>query len=225
MSIICPNCNKTLNDNAKFCHYCGGKISGSATVPPKSTIQNGGSVSGYSQKHTYVHSNQGTPVPQELADQVVDPGEKMIACLKDSAAKTFVTGNGIGTNKIFFTNKRFYAKTNQFSLRSGIFTNNFVVDLADISGTQILHRNPIGSLLGACLFLILGFIASAISSQPAMIGIGIVVAIICGINFFIKRGTYLQISYPGNFMDLSVKMYRYNTVMEFQKKLRATISK
>lgn len=226
MSTTCPKCKKTLNDNAKFCHYCGGKITGGATTTTKNIYQNtgSGSSSGYYQKQSYVPPNSGTSIPKELIDQVVDPSEKMIACLKDSAVKTFVSGGGIGTNKIFFTNKRFYAKTNQISLRKGIVTNNFVVDLVDITGTQILHQNPIGSLIMAGLTLIFGLAAAALF-DPFIGLIGVLVAIVCCIQFFLKRGTYLQISYPGNFMNLSVKMYPYTTVMEFQKRLRATINK
>lgn len=233
MSVICPNCQKSLNDGTKFCHFCGSKIS------VNSQYQQGGHYAGsgsnrqttqFSGGGTYQKSvsyGGGSPIPQELMNQVVDSGERMIAFLGDSAVKTLVTGGGIGTNRIFFTDRRFYAKSNHFSLKKGIITNNLIVDLQEISGSSILHINPIGKLILAVLLFLAG-VLFVDQGLPVPKGTGVVIGIILGvvfvISYFLKKGTYLRISYPGDSTDLSVKMYSYNKILEFHKKLRSAIN-
>lgn len=233
MSTICPNCKKTLNDGTKFCHFCGSKISVNSQYQQSTKYKSGGTYQQNSQFSggTYqqtVSNGGGNPVPQGLLDQIVDSNERMIASLGDSFAKTLITGGGIGTNRIFFTDKRFYAKTNHFSLRKGIITSNLIVDLKAISGSSILHINPIGKLvLAGLLFLLCVLFLDKILYVPNEIGIvtGIILAIVFVISYFLKRGTYLRVSYPGDSTDLSVKMYSYSTILEFHKKLRSAINK
>lgn len=233
MSTICPNCKKTLNDSTKFCHFCGSKISVNSQYQQSAKYMSGGTnqqnsqFSGGTYQQTVSYGG-GNPVPQGLLNQVVDSKERMIASLGDSFAKTLVTGGGIGTNRIFFTDKRFYAKTNHFSLRNGIITNNLIVDLQSISGSSILHINPIGKLvLAGLLFLIcVLFLDKFLPIQNgAGFVVGIILAVVFIISYFLKRGTYLRVSYPGDSTDLSVKMYSYNTILEFHKKLRSAINK
>ena len=41
----------------------------------------------------------------------------------------------------------------------------------------------------------------------------------CGLFIFFSKGTYLQIAYPGDVTEVSVKMYSYTAVTDFIKKL------
>ncbi len=225
MSTICPNCKKTVADGTKFCLFCGSRIpSGAAYSAAGFNQQQRAQYSGGSNTYRTASSASGTPVPPELSEQVVDSNERLIALLSDSVAKTFVTGGGIGKNQIFFTNKNFYAKTNRFTLRKGIVTSNFIVDLQSISGSSILHKNPVVILFFAITFLLSAFIG-LLAQEPASAGACIVLTIILGIWYFLRKGTYLRVSFPGESRELSVKMYNYETVMAFHKKLRSVINR
>lgn len=200
MSKTCPNCKKNIPDGTVFCTYCGSKVlNGSGT-------SNGGSNSNYSGGNT-ANWAMGKSIPEEFKELIVQSDEQYIAGLKDSAVKTFASGNGIGTNKIFFTNKRFYGKTNHFSLKNGIKTDNFIIPLENITGINIVHSNPIQWIVAAIISIIT-----------------IILPIIFIIGYFVRKGTYLEIAYPGNVAKFSVKMYQYNTIIDFQKKLSKAIN-
>ena len=69
---------------------------------------------------------------------------------------------------MFFTNKRFYAKENRFTL-VGLDTKNTIVELQEISGTQILHENPISYFIWGGLLLIFNLIIGAIAGGEAFV--------------------------------------------------------
>ena len=202
MSKICPNCNKPIPDGTTFCVYCGAKVS------------QGGSGGMNYQNIQPPHSPVGGNIPQELQEIVVDRNERYIDGLNDSAIKTFATGGGFGTNKIFFTNKRFYAKMNRFSFRKGIGTSNYIIPIDDITGVHLIHSNPIQWIIMAVISLIIGFVGV----WPAFFSV-----VVFSVIYFFSKGTYMEVAYLGTVTELSVKMYKYNTVLDFQKKLSATI--
>lgn len=212
MSIICSNCNKQLNDGTKFCYYCGGMVTGSSKTGSNVTSSGG-----------YAYRAPHRKIPPEFAGMVIDSDESLIDCLQDGVVKNVVAGGGLATTKVFFTDQRFYAEARQFTFKKGLCTDIIVANLSDISGTQISHRNPIGSLLMAGLVFLLSILLAAISGGAELFLTGLFLVILLVVNFLLKKGTCLTISYPGNTVDISVKMYSYDRVTEFHKKLRASL--
>jgi len=201
MSKTCPKCKKVNNDNMTFCAACGAKLpTQNASSPPPG-------------QKTYQGS---TSIPQELKSIVIESTEQLKCILSNSVAQTFASGGGFGTSKIFFTNKRFYAKVNSFSIRKGITTDNIIVPLENISGTKIVHKNPIVWIILAALSII-----PVVIEYPQ----ALILTAIFAIMFFVQRGTYLSISHPGATEELKVSMYSYENVTTFQKQLSLEINR
>ena len=213
MSKYCPKCGNVLNDDAVYCNKCGHQFS---------TQQN-------YQQQNYQQQNyqQGASVPR-AGEIIVDSDEKVVMCLQNSYAQTMVTDLNVGSTSVFFTNKRFYAKENRFTLGRGLETKNTVVRLSEISGTQILHENPFQLFIWAGLVFLFGIIFGAIIDEAALVaGVisGIFWAGIFTLLYFLRRGTYLLVSFPGDTVKIRVKMYNYNSVVTFIRGLQSYIAK
>ena len=213
MSKYCPKCGNVLNDDAVYCNKCGHQFS---------TQQN-------YQQQNYQQQNyqQGASVPR-AGEIIVDSDEKVVMCLQNSYAQTMVTDLNVGSTSVFFTNKRFYAKENRFTLGRGLETKNTVVRLSEISGTQILHENPFQLFIWAGLVFLFGIIFGAIIDEAALVaGVisGIFWAGIFTLLYFLRRGTYLLVSFPGDTVKIRVKMYNYNSVVTFLRGLQSYIAK
>ena len=204
MGKYCPNCKNIIADNALFCNYCG------------ANFQNGTADHGY---------QQASYAPGGIESMVIEPDEKIVAVLQNSYMASAMAEGTLGSAKIFFTNKRFYAKQNIFTLSKGLDTRNVFVDLKDISGSSILHRNPIQLLILGGLFFLFDVILGAVVGEPAAIVVGLFWTALFVVSYFLKRGTYLSISYPGETAVLHIKRYSYKDVMAFNKVLRSYVTR
>ena len=149
---------------------------------------------------------------------IVDSDEQIVMNLQNSYVSTMAADGSIGSTRVFFTNKRFYAKENRFTLSRGLDTKNTIVELQEISGTQILHENPISYFIWGGLLLIFNLIIGAIAGGEALVGAlisGLFYAGLFTLLYFLRRGTYLLISFAGETVKLRVKMYNYNSVVTF----------
>ena len=146
----------------------------------------------------------------------------------NSYVSTMAADGSIGSTRVFFTNKRFYAKENRFTLSRGLDTKNTIVELQEISGTQILHENPISYFIWGGLLLIFNLIIGAIAGGEALVGAlisGLFYAGLFTLLYFLRRGTYLLISFAGETVKLRVKMYNYNSVVTFLRGLQSYIAR
>ena len=204
MSKSCPKCGNVLNDNAAFCNKCGYQFGTNA------------------QQRNYQQPASGG---NEL---IVDSDEQIVMNLQNSYVSTMAADGSIGSTRVFFTNKRFYAKENRFTLSRGLDTKNTIVELQEISGTQILHENPISYFIWGGLLLIFNLIIGAIAGGEALVGAlisGLFYAGLFTLLYFLRRGTYLLISFAGETVKLRVKMYNYNSVVTFLRGLQSYIAR
>lgn len=213
MSKSCPKCGNVLNDTAAFCNKCGYQF---GTNAQQRNYQQQGYQQGYQQ-----------PVSggNEL---IVDSDEQIVMNLQNSYVSTMAADGSIGSTRVFFTNKRFYAKENRFTLSRGLDTKNTIVELQEISGTQILHENPISYFIWGGFLLIFNLIIGAIAGGEALVGAlisGLFYAGLFTLLYFLRRGTYLLISFAGETVKLRVKMYNYNSVVTFLRGLQSYIAR
>jgi hypothetical protein len=54
---------------------------------------------------------------------------------------------------------------------------------------------------------------------------GLLVAAVMVVGYFIRKGTYLLVSYPGSTTSIRVKMFGYNAVTQFVKGLQTYMKK
>lgn len=231
MSKQCPKCGNILNDDALFCNSCGQKFGNAQNYQQQGYQQQGYQQQGYQKQQQYAG---GTASGAE--EIICDSDEKVMMSLQNSYAQNLVSDMSVGSTRVFFTNKRFYAKENRFTLKKGLTTKNSVVRLNEISGTQIVHENPFQLFIWAGLFffyfLMMGITASASSygDEGVMIMVvclflGMLVAGVFVLLYFLRRGTYLMISFPGDTISIRVKMYSYNSVVTFLRGLQSYIGK
>ncbi len=209
MSKSCPKCGNVLNDTAAFCNKCGYQFGTNA------------------QQRNYQQQGYQQPVSggNEL---IVDSDEQIVMNLQNSYVSTMAADGSIGSTRVFFTNKRFYAKENRFTLSRGLDTKNTIVELQEISGTQILHENPISYFIWGGFLLIFNLIIGAIAGGEALVGAlisGLFYAGLFTLLYFLRRGTYLLISFAGETVKLRVKMYNYNSVVTFLRGLQSYIAR
>lgn len=216
MSKICPQCGKELADTAAFCNQCGTKMDGVA-----STNENTQSV--YAQVQPNQSSVKSSGKQNGL---VIDSSEKVIAELKNSVAQNVIAGNGLSKNTTFFTDQRLYYQSKRLSWKAmGKITNDFVVDLKDVSATNVVNRNPIIFLVIAIIVTIILVLMTAQETVLGAFGVLILLAIVVALIYSIAKDTYIQLFFPGGTARLSVKMYNYSDVLKFHKMLRQYIEK
>lgn len=216
MSKICPQCGKELADTAAFCNQCGTKMDGVA-----STSENTQSVYAQVQPNQSSVKNSG-----KQNGLVIDSSEKVIAELKNSVAQNVIAGNGLSKNTTFFTDQRLYYQSKRLSWKAmGKITNDFVVDLKEVSATNVVNRNPIIFLVIAIIVTIILVLMTAQETVLGAFGVLILLAIVVALIYSIAKDTYIQLSFPGGTARLSVKMYNYSDVLKFHKMLRQYIEK
>lgn len=204
MSKICFKCGNTIQDNMAFCNKCGSKVTDNNTN--YGTANQGFRNVQYS-GNTYSQNNH-----KGFSNMIVENTETIQGELKNSMMKNVLMGGGWISNRIFFTEKRFYFKSK--SLTGNV--KDFIVDLKDISAAEIAYRNPIGFLLGAVIFLIMFIVQLVNENGNLSVLIGIFIFVIL---YFLFRCTVLRIYFNGGRKSMPLRMYSYHDVENFHKKL------
>ncbi len=153
--------------------------------------------------------------------------------MSNSYIQMAVAEEEIASSKLFFTDKRLYLQEKYFSLRHGKETKNVIVPLDEISGTQITHESPVHYFIWGGLYLLISLVLGILKASDGhgqepgilMIVSGFFVFGIFTILFFLRRGTYFHISFPGNTLSTSVRMYSYQVIFAFQKGLQQFMKK
>ncbi len=221
MSRICPKCGKAVSDQAVFCNNCG------TAFQAQQNFQQGYYQQGQQGYQQQGYQQQGYQQNQSsyagFHEIIVDADEKVKMILQNSYAQTAVTDLSLGSTKVFFTDKRFYAKENQFTLSRGLITKNTVVELSEISGTAIVHENPFHLFIYAGIYFLFALIFGALAgSEGLVLGLftGLFFAGLFTALYFLRKGTYLRVSFSGDTAMIRVRMYNYNCVVTFLKGLQ-----
>lgn len=161
----------------------------------------------------YTTNNSSSGMHTVSGGLLVENTEKIQGELKNSIVKNVFMGDGWVSNRNFFTEKRFYHKSKSLMGHK----EDFVVDLKDISATEIKYRNPIGLLVVAVLLLIMFIVQLTKESGDIKVLLFIVFFVIL---YFLFRCTVLKISFSGGSKSMLLRMYSYHDVENFHKKLR-----
>ena len=105
-------------------------------------------------------SKKYTPRPDNGAsifeDYLVEDDEKEVLTLSNDRVLNFFTGKGLLKNKAVLTNRRLYINEHK-GIISYAYSRD-VVELDEVTGTSIVKRNPIWSLVMAGVWLVVGII-------------------------------------------------------------------
>lgn len=149
----------------------------------------------------------------------VDDDEKEIATLGNDRVLNFFTGNGILKNRAVLTNKRLYVNEHH-----GIISYAYkrhIIELDEITGTAILKRNPIWSLVLAGLWLILGIVLAAVTNIFGLF-LGCFILALGQVFTYLKMwGSWFVVYYAGGWMRFGLKNYSLYQTAEFQRAICA----
>ena len=198
----CPTCGANNPDGYVACQNCGAR---NPAAPPFNPQQN-------------YNPQQNQNPNQQYADVFVDNSEYLVATLANGFADNFVGGEGFKKEDAYVSNKRVY-----YNSRVGVLnvTNiRNIVDIPEVTGTKLVDIKHWGLLIFGILFVIAGVVISAVSDdEPSLsmllplIGFGIMLII----SFFLSKKKHLRIEYAGGFLYFSVRKYRMQNVIAFQK--------
>ena len=222
----CPKCNVNIPNGSAKCPVCGYSFqtggTGGKTYTNKYTGGNtvGGHTGGTGYSGKQPTGTQGTYQGGNVSgDIIVDPSECIIGSLRNSMATSFMVGNGFSKTEVFFTDKRFYAKYKDISMRRGNGNVDAIIDLKEITGTLLRQHNPIHLIVFAALFAILGFAAAAMAIPVAFIA-GLVLAGIFIFKWYFERMMVLDISFQGDRINVALYKCSYENADRFHKELR-----
>lgn len=150
-------------------------------------------------------------------DIFVDDNEEEILTLGNDRVTNFFTGKGILKNKAVLSNKRLYVNEHK-GIISYSYTRN-IVELDEITGTSILQRNPIWSLVLAGLWLILGFISLTFQEiDSAVVFLPCLVLAVAQVVTYLKMwGNWFVVYFAGGKYVFSIKNISLHEVVEFQR--------
>lgn len=222
MSKQCPNCQNMLPDDASFCNMCGMQFANSQQGNEYQGYGDTSSQQGNGYQNEYASAAQQAQyqnISYQTADGVVvEQGETVVAELKDSPILSTLIGGGINKTEAFFTDRRLYMKEKGLSLIHGLYTKDDIINLSDVSGTKIMQTYPVRYMVMALIFFIAGILIGSVGFVICLI-----LAVIQGVCFFIKRGLEIQASYPGGTSRCLIHNCSYDKGAEFHKKLRIYI--
>ncbi len=173
----------------------------------------------YQQQNYQQQSSQHSGVFQSM---LVEENEQVRDVLSNSVMQSLASGVGLGSNVCFYTDKRLYAKVRTFSLRGGYMVRDIIISLKDIAGTELRHENPIGYLITCFLLFFSGLIFIPATEGISAVLFTLLAALYLAL-FCLRKGMYLRVSIPGGVHDFSVKMYSYQAVDGFHKRLNRAV--
>ena len=176
------------------------------------------------------HMDQNTNnfnYPYYLSQFFVNKNERLISTLGNSYFKNFIS-NGIFSKGFYFiTDKRVYIQGKSYN----VFYNNSgnpkivknsrsqIVDLKDVTGTEIKHYNPIHYLIIAIVFFIFLLILLSIGfSEFKIYIIPIILAYV--FLYFKNKISLISIQYAGGEIAFDIRWFSQNEIDIFQKQLR-----
>ena len=198
----CSNCGAEIGEETKFCEKCGTPVQEMAGRNQEDVVMSEGG-----KKYKSSTGAKGFVVENEGGS----------FSLKNGWTANILAGEGLLREDAIITNKRLYYNYNR-----GIITKvkkECIVDIDDITGTEITDMQPRGCIVLAILSLLLFIIIGALQGEGSWFGLGIVMAVIFTCLYFILKQAFLVIQYAGGSIRFSVKFYGLANVRAFQRRI------
>ena len=176
------------------------------------------------------HMDQNTNnfnYPYYLSQFFVNKNERLISTLGNSYIQNFISNGILSKGFSFITDKRVYIQGKSYN----VFYNNSgnpkivknsrsqIVDLKDVTGTEIKHYNPIHYLIIAIVFFIFLLILLSIGfSEFKIYIIPIILAYV--FLYFKNKISLISIQYAGGEIAFDIRWFSQNEIDNFQKQLR-----
>lgn len=157
-------------------------------------------------------------------DQMNEDGAKAmmdsgIEAFTSSQEKVNVTGKGLLKNKAVLTNRRLYINEHK-GIISYAYSRD-VVELDEVTGTSIVKRNPIWSLVMAGVWLVVGIISMSITGVAATFLPFLALTLIQAYTYLKLWGNWFVVHFPGGKYTFSIKNISLYEVAEFQRAICA----
>jgi len=228
---VCPKCSAENQDTAEVCEKCGEVLDGTVeTVESDALSENdflnkaSGILSAGAKKAKEAAAGiqkaasegaakapKGTEPRKNIA--FVDQGETAVATIGSNYLQNYLIGGTASKGIGILTQKRFYYMGKSFAgsgkeMESS--TKEGVVDIEDISSTELSHVRHIGFLLVATLLTI-----AAIPLPTAVL----IAAIPFYVMYFVKRSSIFIIAFPGGAFAFNIHWYPIEDIRDFQRQL------
>ena len=168
-------------------------------------------------------SKKYTPRPDNGAsifeDYLVEDDEKEVLTLSNDRVLNFFTGKGLLKNKAVLTNRRLYINEHK-GIISYAYSRD-VVELDEVTGTSIVKRNPIWSLVMAGGWLVVGIISMSITGVAATFLPFLALTLIQAYTYLKLWGNWFVVHFPGGKYTFSIKNISLYEVAEFQRAICA----
>ena len=167
--------------------------------------------------------------PYYLSQFFVNKNERLISTLGNSYIQNFISTGFLSKGFSFITDKRVYFQGKSYN----VFYNNSgnpkivknsrsqIVDLKDVTGTEIKHYNPIHYLILAIVFFI-GLIFTLSFGRNFYVFSYYIIPIVLAYVFlyFKNKISLIAIQYAGGEIAFDIRWFSQNEIDNFQKQLR-----
>lgn len=167
--------------------------------------------------------------PYYLSQFFVNKNERLISTLGNSYIQNFISTGILSKGFSFITDKRVYFQGKSYN----VFYNNSgnpkivknsrsqIVDLKDVTGTEIKHYNPIHYLILAIVFFI-GLIFTLSFGRNFYVFSYYIIPIVLAYVFlyFKNKISLISIQYAGGEIAFDIRWFSQNEIDNFQKQLR-----
>ncbi len=179
-----------------------------------------------------IHMDQNTNnfnYPYYLSQFFVNKNERLISTLGNSYIQNFISTGILSKGFSFITDKRVYFQGKSYN----VFYNNNgnpkivknsrsqIVDLKDVTGTEIKHYNPIHYLIIAIVFFIGLIFTLSFGRNFYIFGYYIIPIILAYVFLYFKNKiSLISIQYAGGEIAFDIRWFSQNEIDNFQKQLR-----
>lgn len=167
--------------------------------------------------------------PYYLSQFFVNKNERLISILGNSYIQNFISTGILSKGFSFITDKRVYFQGKSYN----VFYNNSgnpkivknsrsqIVDLKDVTGTEIKHFNPIHYLIIAIIFFIGLIFTLSFGRNFYIYGYYIIPIILAYVFLYFKNKiSLISIQYAGGEIAFDIRWFSQNEIDNFQKQLR-----
>lgn len=219
MSKRCPNCGNELNDNARFCIRCGRNVL--QTASPGQQGMHRANMNYQAQQQQVQRQNSNV----SINDMVIDGNEQIQAMVKNSGLLNLILGQGLRTQKMYYTNQRFYYRDKFWLLGNDRFV---AVPLHNIAATELLFvRNFIWLVLGILVWI--QFFSIYTKYRVNIGGIGLLIAfvlsILCFVFYYFSNRACLVVNCAGARNVFKLRAVPFQEMKQFHDNLQQLIER
>lgn len=216
--MFCGSCGNQIQDNCKWCPYCGAEIK-NEEIAVNHTMPVVNTVAGNDSKYEKIF---------------IEPTENYIASLGNGYLNSFFTGRKIKRCVALLSDKRIYLRGNMIDINSGKlehYNMQKTLDLEDITGTGFIYASPSVWKLVLGIFVIpavAGVLSFAVLWGLASVVVGILpipAFILLFVSYIKSRNTLFFIEYAGGCIKFNASIYGLAESQDFEKQIRRAKNK